>query len=113
MVYRFLQRRISVGDMVTVAAIVVVLYHLMFWIHFQVLPFYGADGAAHSPLEFRQTLIGGPEYNASAPKPAFLSTMWKLNSDMLFGSASINTPHRWESKYYQWVLNLRGLLFYG
>jgi dolichyl-phosphate-mannose--protein O-mannosyl transferase len=31
----------------------------------------------------------------------------------LVGSASINTPHRWESKYYQWVTNARGLLYYG
>ena len=74
---------------------------------------YGADGAAHSSYEFRRTLIGGPEYDPAAPVPAFLPTMWKLNKDMLFGSASINTPHQWESKYYQWVLNLKGLLFYG
>jgi dolichyl-phosphate-mannose--protein O-mannosyl transferase len=109
----FLKRRARVADLAAIAAVAMVLYHICFYLHFWALPRYGADGAAHSTSEFRRTLIGGPDYDASAPVPAFLPTMWRLNKDMLLGSASINTPHQWESKYYQWVLNLKGLLFYG
>ncbi len=93
----FLKRSARITDLVVIAVIVLLQYHLWFYLHFWALPRPGED----SYDETTRTI------------PNFVTRMWKLNSDMLFGSASISSEHQWESKYYQWVLNLRGLLYYG
>jgi dolichyl-phosphate-mannose--protein O-mannosyl transferase len=108
----FLKRRPPVLDMAVAAVVAVSLYHLTFWLHFWALSMYTAE-ANDTSLGYRRTLKGSPDYDPQASAPWFLPVMWKLNKDMLFGSASISTPHTWESKYYQWVLNLRGLMYYG
>ena len=37
----------------------------------------------------------------------------QLNGEMLSANARIAIRHGWESKWYEWPLNLRGLLYYS
>ncbi len=36
-----------------------------------------------------------------------------LNREMFEANARIDTPHHWQSKWYQWMYNGRGLLFWS
>jgi dolichyl-phosphate-mannose--protein O-mannosyl transferase len=80
----FLRRRPRVVDVLIIAAIAAAQYHLWFYIHFQILTRPG-------------------EHDPTRKITNFFVRMWTLNRDMLVGSASISVPHRWESKYHQWV----------
>ena len=37
----------------------------------------------------------------------------QLNGEMLSANARIAIRHAWESKWYEWPLNLRGILYYA
>ena len=65
------------------------------------------------PLEFQRTIIGNPHYDASAPKPGFWGSFVYLNREMLRANASITQRHPWETVWWEWMLNLRGLLYYS
>lgn len=108
----FVKTPVPATDLAVVALCAVVVYHAVFAVHFGVLT-HSSQEAMRMPLEYQRTLIGNPAFEPNATFPAFLPLMWGLNKDMLFLSASISTPHQWESKYYQWVTNSRGLLYYG
>ena len=42
-----------------------------------------------------------------------LTSLPQLNGEMLSANARIAIRHGWESKWYEWPLNLRGLLYYS
>lgn len=63
--------------------------------------------------EFRKTLFGNDAYDPSAPRPGFWSLCLYLNRRMLKSNASISKRHSWESDWYQWIVNWRGVLYYS
>jgi dolichyl-phosphate-mannose--protein O-mannosyl transferase len=88
------------------------VYVFFFWVHFRIVIKDG-PGTPFFPAVLRQTLIGHETYEPSAPKPGFWSMFWYTNKTMLSANASITTRHRWESYWYWWVVNWRGLLYFN
>ena len=48
----------------------------------------------------------------SAPRVSFWYIFPELNREMLAASARIDTVHAWASRYYQWIFNHRGVLYW-
>lgn len=86
------------------------VYVFFFWVHFE-LVLNDGPGAAFYPDEVQRTLVGHRLYDPEALRPSFLNLFWYLNKTMLYANASIAVRHQWESYWYQWVVNWRGLLY--
>ena len=93
-------------------AVGISLYVALFWVHFQTLVNTG-PGVGFFTEEFRKTLVGEPNYDPNAKRESFLRLFWYLNKYMLSANAGITTRHNWESYWYQWIVNWRGLLYYN
>lgn len=108
----FLPDPLSILECAWAASCGVAVYMFFFYIHFKVVIKNG-PGAPFFPESFRRTLIGHPSYDPAATKPSFLWLFWYTNKTMLATNASIKTRHRWESYWYWWVVNWRGLLYFN
>jgi len=89
----------------------IIVYLSVFYIHFQLLPYSGTGDAFMKP-EFQKTLIGNPFYHPAATRQPFLKSFLQLNQEMFRANKGIKDRHPWESKWYEWPLNLRGLLYF-
>lgn len=90
----------------------IALYMALFYAHFKTMLKTG-PGVGFFTEEFKQTLVGEPNYNPEATRDNFFKLFWYLNKYMLTANAGITTRHHWESYWYQWILNWRGLLYYN
>ena len=106
-----LRRAYPFGDLLCVAAVAAATFSFYWYVHFAILPNTG-DGDGFMFAAFQRTLLGNPSYDPLAPKPGFWSTMLWLQKDMIISNASILEPHNWDSVWWEWVLNLRGVLYY-
>ena len=96
-----------------------VCYVLCGLIHFALLPLTG-PGASFMSAAFRATLIGENAKSLAAakfgnPNPSPLSLFDRfieLNREMLRANAGIRTGHEWASKWYQWPLMGRSVLYW-
>ncbi|EME32480.1 dolichyl-phosphate-mannose-protein mannosyltransferase [Galdieria sulphuraria] len=88
-----------------------ITYVIPFYIHFRMLPLSGT-GDAFMSVEFQKTLKGSPYYDPIFPPESFWKNFLYLNKEMLRANSAIKERHPWESKWYEWPLNLRGLLYY-
>ena len=88
------------------------LYIALFYVHFRTLTHTG-PGVAFFPHDFRATLIGEPSYDPKAVRRPFHELFVYLNKYMFTANAGITTRHHWESFWYQWIVNWRGLLYYN
>lgn len=104
--------RLQWAEMFTAGSIASVFYIFMFYVHFRLLPRSG-QGDGFMPREFQQTLRGGKFYNPDARGPGFVRNFLYLNREMYSANARIKARHHWESKWYQWVINQRGLLYFN
>jgi len=105
------QKRIPLWQCVFVGLLALALYTSFFWIHFRLLPRSGSGDAFMLP-DFRAKLIGSPEYNAAAAPVPFFRKFVYLNKEMLRANAQVPGRHHWESKWWSWPLNLRGILYW-
>lgn len=64
------------------------------------------------PLHFRRALIGYNEYDPVAARAPFHQLFVYLNSRMVANDASTKRRHNWESKWFNWICNWRGVSFY-
>lgn len=103
--------RLEIAEMALAGALAICLYASFFYIHFALLPNSGA-GNNFMTNEFKKTLVGSPTYDPAAPKLPFLRKFLYLNRRMLSASANIKTRHHWESKWYQWIISKRGVLYH-
>ena len=110
----FFQRKkpVPLADLLKILAIAAVLYYLWFVVHFAILTHSG-DGDAFMRVEFQRTLINNTNYDPLAKHPGYLTTFFQLNQEMLAANARIELRHNWESVWWEWPLNLRGLLYYS
>lgn len=108
----FLPDSIHILDMLGMLFSALVFYASHFYIHFKLLPRTG-DGDAFMSLEFQRTLVNNSNYDPTAPQVPFLTKFWQLNKEMLLGNARIDQSHNWESKWYTWPVNSRGVLYYS
>lgn len=62
--------------------------------------------------EFRKTLVGNAAHNPDVKRQSFAKLFAYHNWRMVTGNAGIKKRHSWESTYYQWIINWRGILYY-
>eukprot|EP00177_Eucheuma_denticulatum_P006093 GFKZ01011110.1.p1 GENE.GFKZ01011110.1~~GFKZ01011110.1.p1 ORF type:complete len:375 (-),score=31.14 GFKZ01011110.1:852-1976(-) len=101
-------------EMAIAGLIAISLYVSTFWIHFRLLP-YSGPGDAFMKVDFQQTLIGNQHYGkydvATLKPPSFVEAFRYLNWEMLRANSAIQQRHHWESKWYEWLYNARGVLY--
>lgn len=107
----FSKRSLHVSEMLGAGSVAITLYIAFFMVHFWLLPNSG-EGDAFMPREFQQTLVNNSHYNSNAPGMGFFTSFVYLNAEMYRANARIKTRHHWESKWYQWIVNQRGLLYF-
>lgn len=106
------QGRLRFKEMVTAAILALSLYTSCFYLHFKLLPKSGR-GDGFMGMNFQKTLVGGQYYQKGYEGPGFLRNFLYLNWKMYTANAHIKTRHHWESKWYQWMINQRGLLYFS
>lgn len=89
------------------------VYTAGFYVMFQLVHHTGDRYDAFMPLHFRRTLIGSNEYDPAATRAPFHQLFVYLNRRMVASNASVKKRHNWESKWYNWIVNWRGVLFYS
>lgn len=108
----FAARRLRWVEMAVAGGIAMSIYVSLFWMHFALLPKSGR-GDAFMKHEFQRTLIGNRAYKKSYRSPGFWRNFVYLNWEMYTANKGITARHTWESKWWQWVINQRGLLYYS
>lgn len=108
----FLDDPLTLWECLWAAVIGISFYVFMFWIHFKTLTHSG-PGSAFFPEDFRATLIGESNYDPAAVRQPFRKLIVYLNKYMFTANAGITTRHHWESYWYWWIVNWRGLLYYN
>lgn len=108
----FLDNPLTIIECVWAGVVGIGLYIFLFFIHFKTLTHTG-PGVGFFPHDFRATLIGESNYDPNAKRKPFFRLLWYLNKYMFTANAGITTRHHWESTWYQWIVNWRGLLYYN
>lgn len=108
----FPQQPLRVEEIGVAGGIAITFYTFMFWIHFRLLPKSGR-GDPFMRREFQETLIGNKFYKKDARGPGFFVNFLYLNFEMYVANKGIKARHRWESKWWQWIINKRGLLYHN
>ncbi|KAJ8908096.1 hypothetical protein NDN08_008191 [Rhodosorus marinus] len=86
------------------------IYALSFYVHFKILINSG-PGDNFMETGFRHLLLGNQGYDATLKPPSFLKNFGYLNWRMFVSNKGILNTHHWSSVWYQWILNMRGVLF--
>lgn len=110
--YPFTKTRLAPNHIVLAAITALALYTGCFWLHFHIL-IYSGSGDPFMNFSFQRTLIGGKNYSPNATSDGFLRNFVFLNKQMYIANKGIKTRHRWESRWWQWMINMRGLLYYN
>ena len=108
----FLRKTIPNVDMLIMGVCVFFTYVFFFWAHFAILIKSG-DGDAHMFPEFQATLIGNSHYNPNAPYPGFWRTFFYTQYEMLRSNAGVDQRHNWESEWWSWPINRRGVMYWS
>lgn len=88
------------------------VYVCSFYVMFQRLWHTGGKYDKFMPAHFQKTLIGSELYDPEAKRVSFLRLFSYLNRRMLRSNANIKKRHTWESVWYHWIINWRGVLYY-
>lgn len=104
--------RLKWSEMAIAGLVAGVVYVMLFWIHFLSLPNSG-QGDAFMPREFQRKLIGGKFSHEGGSRMGFVQSFTYLNREMYDANKRIKTRHTWESKWWQWIINKRGLLYFN
>lgn len=108
----FLRYPLSIGECAWAGFVGVSLYVWFFYVFFTVHTRDG-PGAAFFRDEFKRTLVGHTSYDPTASRESFWRLFVYLNRTMLATNAAIKTRHQWESYWYWWVVNWRGVLYFN
>eukprot|EP00741_Cyanophora_paradoxa_P001305 tig00000478_g1261.t1 len=105
------------GDLLTralfLAALPVVVYVFFQWLHFRMLPLSGPGDPFMTPA-FRATLEGSLSAGerAAAGPISFFEKTWEMMRTMYATNAAIKEPHSWQSEWWTWPLNKRGIHYW-
>lgn len=109
----FLKRPARWLDMIVVLVSALTVYSAYFALHFHLLTRHGDGDSDFMNLAFQKTIKENPNYDPTAVWEGFWYTMVTLNIRMVVHNANILEPHPWQSKWHEWVFNLRGVSYYG
>lgn len=107
----FMRRSLCKSEMACAGALALTLYVTFFAVHFSLLPNAGR-GDAFMSLAFQQTLKNNKHYVSGARGAGFVGNFLYLHARMFLSNRAIKKRHHWESKWYQWVVTQRGILYY-
>ncbi|KAA8499450.1 Dolichyl-phosphate-mannose--protein mannosyltransferase 4 [Porphyridium purpureum] len=110
--YLFPHAFLSAQECSLATLVAIMVYAFPFWLHFRLLPRSG-PGDGHMDLGFRRRLIGSDAYDATLRRRWFFIDFLELNARMYIANKNITGKHPWETKWYQWIVNARGLLYYA
>eukprot|EP00168_Porphyra_purpurea_P011093 TRINITY_DN2790_c0_g1_i4.p1 TRINITY_DN2790_c0_g1~~TRINITY_DN2790_c0_g1_i4.p1 ORF type:complete len:277 (+),score=103.98 TRINITY_DN2790_c0_g1_i4:527-1357(+) len=98
--------------MAVAGASAIAVYVSAFFVHLTLLPLANTDDQDDLFMSeaFQSTLVGNKHYDPSA-RYSFPRAFVELNQAMLSSNAAITTRHPWESTWWEWPLNLRGILY--
>lgn len=88
------------------------VYTAGFYVMFNALWKTGGKYDNFMPSHFRKTLIGSDQYNSTATRVSFPRLFVYLNRRMIASNANIKKRHSWESDWYHWIANWRGVLYF-
>lgn len=108
----FLPLPLDFWECVSAAISGLAVYVMSFYVMFKVLWETGGKYDNFMPMSFKKTLVGGEHYDPKAKRRPFVSLFLYLNARMISSNASIKKRHSWESDWYQWIVNWRGVLYY-
>ena len=109
----FLKRPAQWRDLFTVLFTGLALYTAYFGMHFYLLTRHGDGDDEFMNEAFRKTILENKIYDPTAVWEGFWKTVVDLNIRMVVHNANILEPHPWQSKWWEWVFNLRGVSYYG
>ncbi|CAN8074108.1 unnamed protein product [Agarophyton chilense] len=107
----FIHTPLSLLQCIWMLFVAALCYVFFFYVHFKRIT-HTAPAALFYMPRFRSTLIGDPAYDPSATPPSFLRMVWHINRAMFDANAAALHPHHWQTYWYQWILNWRGLLMF-
>jgi dolichyl-phosphate-mannose--protein O-mannosyl transferase len=113
----FLSRPAPLLDLLAYVASMFFTYAGWFALHFHNMQL--SHGTLRQEEEFmsanfQSLLKGSSTYSASAVSTeSFWHTFFTFNKRMVDHSAAITQPHAWGSRPWQWVLNLKGVSYWG
>lgn len=108
----FLDEPLRIWECLYAAGVGIAFHAWTFYIMFNTLTHSGGKYDNFMQTNFQQTLIGNKLYNPSIKRQPFWKLFGYLNFRMVASNAAIKKRHSWESTYYQWVCNWRGVLYY-
>ena len=109
----FLKRGAMFLDLLSILCSGIFTYMFWFACHFAILTRHGDGDEEFMSEQFQSTLLENKFYNPTARWEGFLYTFYELNKRMIVHNANILAPHPWMSSWWEWVLNLRGVAYYG
>jgi dolichyl-phosphate-mannose--protein O-mannosyl transferase len=109
----FLKRGAPFLDLIKILVVAFLTYALWFAVHFALLTRHGDGDEEFTTPQFQSTLLESKLYDPTARWEGFWWTFYTLNRRMIVHNANILAPHPWMSSWWEWVLNLRGVSYYG
>lgn len=110
----FLAEPLAVREYLFAGAIAVVAYTLPFY---PLLTRRWTTGDKYDKFmkylpAFQKTIIDSKMYDPVATRPNFLKSFLFMNYRMLASNMNVKKRHTWESTWWQWIVNWRGVLYY-
>ena len=109
----FLRRGAPFLDLLKVLVVGMLTYAGWFAVHFAILTRHGDGDEEFTSVQFQSTLLENKHYDPTAHWEGFWYTFYSLNHRMIVHNANILAPHPWMSSWWEWILNLRGVAYYG
>jgi dolichyl-phosphate-mannose-protein mannosyltransferase len=111
-VLRTPERRKIIAHVLSLVLLPLVLYFLVFAVHFSLLTKTGNGDAFMSP-EFQGTLEGNMHANnTSLEKPNVASKFFELNAQMYLSNQRLTATHPYSSKWYTWPFMARPIFYW-
>lgn len=108
----FACERLAWDEVAVAAGVAITFYTSLFWLHFKMLPNSGR-GDMFMRKTFQATLLNNKHYKEGYKGPGFWENFFYLNIEMYLANRGIKDRHTWESKWWQWIINQRGLMFFN
>lgn len=89
-------------------------YVIPWYIFLKVATHSTSDGASRMTYRFRSTLQGNETHFPYTPSNmTFFERFQELHIRQFVANKKIKTRHKYESRWYEWPLNIRGIFFYA
>lgn len=108
----FLTCPTPVYDCALAAIVWVAIYLIPWWVHLRVSR-ESTEMSVHLGGRFQSTLHGGESFLHNATgNMGFVEKVYELHWRQLRANWNVTTRHIWESRWYEWPLNLRGIYYF-